>query len=225
MTNEITIFKELAVVTSNRAEWLDIVETVQGHIRRAEFVQTFTAMNTGVLRVYEFVATMLSPFVALYRQASTREAVFDQGFDELLAAYQQSYLVEASIPRHYADEAFEHFILIQQSKEFSTGYPLLKHAFDRLDYIVDKFITNDAWLVMSIETVMKRLARWLNEVAEIKKADIDDAWWMYRGLIKGIEPYLPLLGYVGKPDDGAGTGVEACAAVAAEAAAVLAVTV
>jgi hypothetical protein len=222
MTNEITIFKELAVVTSHRAEWLDIVETVQGHIRRAEFVQTFTAMNTEVLRVYGFVASMLSPFVTLHQQVSSGEVEFDQGFDELLLAYQQSYLAEASIPRHYADEAFEHFILIQQSKEFSTGYPLLKHSFDRLDYIIDKFITNDAWLVMSIETVMKRLARWLNDVADIKKADIDDAWWMYRGLMKGIEPYLPLLGYLGKPDDVCGgSGVSG----ASESAAILAVTV
>jgi hypothetical protein len=165
---------------------------------------------------------MLSPFVTLHQQVSSGEAEFDQGFDELLLAYQQSYLAEASIPRHYADEAFEHFILIQQSKEFSTGYPLLKHSFDRLDYIIDKFITNDAWLVMSIETVMKRLARWLNDVADIKKADIDDAWWMYRGLMKGIEAYLPLLGYLGKPDDVCGgSGVSG----ASESAAILAVTV
>ncbi|MDP2547101.1 MULTISPECIES: hypothetical protein [unclassified Oceanobacter] len=188
MNNELTILKELAVVSVTRAEWLEIHRTVAGHVPGSDFSQTFEAMVQDVLKVYDFVGDILSPFVAL-----NSVAAFEAGFDSLMATYQAGYLAEASKPRHYCDDAYEHFIEIQQSKVFNTRYPLLKHTFDRLDYIVDKFIANDAWLVMSIETVMKRLSRWLNGIAELKKSDGEDAFWVYQGLMASICDYLQLL--------------------------------
>ncbi|MFK4751773.1 hypothetical protein [Oceanobacter antarcticus] len=188
MNNELTVLKELSTVTVTQAEWLEIGRTITSHLPKPEFLQTFNAMAGEVSKVYGFVIDTLTPFIEL-----NSEPAFVENFDSLMVSYQASYLAEASKPRHYCDEAFEHFVEIQQSKEFSTSYPLLKHTFDRLDYIMDKYIANDAWVVMSIETVMKRLSRWLNAIAELKKVDSEDAFWVYQGLMKSIAEYLQLI--------------------------------
>ncbi len=188
MSTELIILSELAKVTAIQSECDAIAAIVDQHIGNAEFVGPFHRMIDEINECFRFVEEKFAPFIALSTQ---RE--FDEFFDTLSASYQKSYLSEVSKPRHMADRAFELSIVVMQRKEFKTSYPLLKRTFDRLDYLLDKYVTNDAWLVMSIDSMLRRMSRFLNEVAELKKFDGEESFLTYHTLMLGIGRYLTLL--------------------------------
>ncbi|MGR8999990.1 MAG: hypothetical protein ACU88J_13220, partial [Gammaproteobacteria bacterium] len=74
-----------------------------------------------------------------------------------------------------------------------TAYPLLKRTFARLDEFIDKWITNDAWLAMSIENHVKMLYRFLTEIAELKQKDPTDAFTIFQAAMVALHPYYALL--------------------------------
>ncbi len=84
-------------------------------------------------------------------------------------------------------------MVLREYKETQTAYPLLKRTFERLDEFIDKWITNDAWLAMSIENLLKMLHRFLNEVAELKQKDPTDAFTVFRVVMVALRPYYALL--------------------------------
>jgi hypothetical protein len=82
---------------------------------------------------------------------------------------------------------------LRNYKETQTAYPLLKRTFTRLDEFIDKWITNDAWLAMSIENLLKMLHNFLNEVAELKQKDPTDAFTIFQAAMVALRPYFALL--------------------------------
>jgi hypothetical protein len=182
------LLKDLSAITATRREWLDIAASIRRCISAPDFCAGFAAVVETLLPCYTFIDAMLQPFVDI-ADASR----FAQEFDERNQAYQQTYLNSLSEARHAADACFEHYLLLAQDKTCKTGYPPLQHSFARLDYMVDKYVTNDAWLVMHIDSVIRRLSRFLNEVAELKKVDSDDALALYQGLMNSIRAYQSLL--------------------------------
>lgn len=188
MTNEMAVLKELASIASLRLEWSDISSSILDQISGSGFVSQYQLMDEHVLAVFSGLVGPLAAFLEL-----SDEADFYSRFDQVAIQYQESFLNEAGKPRFDADAAYEAFIPIQQSKEFSTGYPFLKQAFDRLDFVIDKYVTNDSWLLMSIDTVFKRYSRWLNDVAQLKKMDQEDAWRVYQGVVSSMRPFIQLI--------------------------------
>ena len=79
-------------------------------------------------------------------------------------------------------------------KESKTSFPLLKRTYERFDQLYDKWITNDAWLAMSIDNLFKRLQALLNEIAAVKQKDPEDAFLIYHAAFTGFSPYLDLIG-------------------------------
>jgi hypothetical protein len=185
---ELTILNELAKITATRCEWLAIAATVTLHIRNPEFSAQYQRLLDALDPCYQFTNDMLSPFTRL---STLRQ--FENNFANLYDDYQQGYLLAASKPRHAADQAYEIFLGLMQRREFSTTFPLLQRTFDRLDYFVDKYVTNDAWLVMSIDAILKRLSRFLHEVAELKGRDQEESFLIYNTLMQDVAPYLQLL--------------------------------
>jgi hypothetical protein len=82
---------------------------------------------------------------------------------------------------------------LREYKETQTAYPLIKRTFARLDEFIDKWITNDSWLAMSIENLLKMLHRFLNEVAELKQKDPSDAFTIFQAVMGALRPYYALL--------------------------------
>jgi hypothetical protein len=62
-----------------------------------------------------------------------------------------------------------------------------------LDEFIDKWITNDAWLAMSIENLLKMLQRFLNEVVEQKQKDPTDAFIIFQAVMNAVRPFYALL--------------------------------
>lgn len=168
---ELTVAKELANINMTASEWVALADMINRHIRNPDFSTLFNRMIAELAPCYDLVDEVLSPFFAL-----ESEQLFIERFDGCHQHYKEHFLHDASQPRKFADNAYETYLVLNTMKECKTGYPLLKRTFTRLDQFIDKWVTNDAWLAMNIDTMLKMLNRFLLEVAEFKQKDAEDAF-------------------------------------------------
>lgn len=185
---ELDIVEELANISVTLTELSSISKIINGEIKNSEFDMRFNKMVDDLAKSYDVVTANLLPLSEF-----DSETTLVDSFDECHAAYTACYLKEISKPRAYADEAYEEYLLLKTQKESKTSFPLLKRTFERLDKFVDKWVTNDAWLAMSIDNLFKRLQTLLNEIATLKKKDPADAFLIYNAAFHDFHPYLGLI--------------------------------
>jgi hypothetical protein len=185
---ELDITRELATIGATATEVSAIAKLVNSQIRSSDFSTRFNKILTDIAVSYDVVTLNLTPLAEL-----DSESAFLDGFDDCHAAYAACYLMEISKPRTSADDAYEEYLLLKTLKESKTSFPLLKRTFERLDQFIDKWITNDYWLAMSIDILFKRLQGLLNEIATLKKKDAEDAWLLYQSAFSGFNAYLALI--------------------------------
>lgn len=185
---ELDIVEELASISVTLTELSSIAKIINGEIKNAEFDKRFNKMVTDLAKSYDIVTANLIPLSEFDSETSLID-----NFDEYHAAYTACYLKEISKPRAYADAAYEEYLVLRTQKESKTSFPLLKRTFERLDKFVDKWVTNDAWLAMSIDNLFKRLQTLLNEIATLKKKDPADAFLIYHAAFHDFAPYLGLI--------------------------------
>ena len=185
---ELDILRELASINATRAELMSISKVVNNEIGQGDFLCRFNRIIDQISKSYDIVTEHLRGFTSLNSEES-----FVGSFDNCHEAYTACYLKVISKPRHYADDAYEDYLLLKTSKEIQTSYPLLKRTYQRLDQFIDKWITNDAWLAMGIDNLFKRLQTLLNEIADLKKKDPVDAYIVFDSAFRAIESQLSLL--------------------------------
>jgi len=188
MGTELTIARELANIGATLTELSSVAGIVNGEIRNGDFSRRFNRMLDQLAMCYDTVIANLQPFCELDSDRS-----FAAGFDDRYSAYRDCCLKEVSKPRRFSDDAYEEYLVLKTLKQSKTGFPLLKRTFGRLDEFVDKWVTNDAWLAMSIDTLFKMLHRLLNEVDGIRQKDPDDAWQVYEAAFTGFDAHLALI--------------------------------
>lgn len=188
MSLELKIRKELGTLTATAYEWYGYYSIVNSKVRSGEFHRLFNKMIFELVDIYGLVTDGLAPFVAI-----ESEEQFAASFDSLQEEYQNNFLQLASKPRHHCDAAYEEFLLFSIMKDYKTGYPLLKRTYESMDTFVDKWVTNDAWIVMSMDVVFKSLNRLLLEISTLKKQDLEDAWLVYQQAFAGFSPQLEML--------------------------------
>lgn len=188
MGYEFKISKELTTLAATAGEWLSIADTVNTHLSSGDFHRYFNRMVYFLPGAYGVVLANLSPFFELRTQAD-----FNAKFDDLHDAYQKDFLQQASRPRHYADAAYEEFLQFSLLKEYKTNYPILKRTFASLYEFLDKWVNNDAWIVMGIDVILKTLNRLFLDIASLKKQDEDDAWLVYHMAFTKFEKACHLL--------------------------------
>jgi hypothetical protein len=185
---ELKIVRELATVCVTAGELAAIETLIKGELTKPAFIEQFDKMAGAIRECYGVTAANLQPWLAM-----TNETEFCNKFDADYADYKATYLSITNRPRVSSEQAYLAYMLLREYKETQTAYPLLKLTFARLDEFIDKWITNDAWLAMSIENFVKMLYRFLTEVAELKQKDPTDAFAIYRALMGALRPYYTLL--------------------------------
>ncbi len=185
---ELKLTRELATVCVTASELAAIETLIKGELTKPAFVEQFDKM-TGSIRECHAVTAM----VVLSWLEMTNETEFSHKFDAAHADYKATYLNISNRPRVASEQAYLEYMLLREFKETQTAYPLLKTTFARLDEFIDKWITNDAWLAMTIENFVKMLFRFLTEVAELKQKDPADAFAIYQALMVALRPYYAML--------------------------------
>lgn len=188
MGTELDITEELASVCAALSETTAIANVIHNEIRNPEFLSRFNAILANIVNCGDVVTYNLQPFLAI-----NSESALIENFDSLHAGYTKSYLKEISKPRVYSDDAYEAYVLLRLQKETKTSFPLLKRTFERLDKFIDKWITNDAWLAMSIDNMFKRLQALFNEIAALKARDTEDAFVIHFQAFESFKPYFELI--------------------------------
>ena len=189
MGTELIISRELGNVCATAAELTAINQTITRYIKSESFVAVFRPMVQEIAKCYEVLIHGMDAFIKLSDELS-----FNQGFDNCFDHYKNSYLKEVSKPRIYSEEAYEHYLVMKGMDESKTGYPLLKRTFIRLDDLIDKWITNDAWLAMSLDNILKMLQRLLTEIAEMKRLDPEEAFMVYSSAMTVFAPFVAQIG-------------------------------
>ena len=185
---EFNIMRELATVCVTASELAAIEHLVKSELKKPDFVEQFDKMTGAIGECYSVVVANVQPWLDI-----TDESTFCEKFDSVHADYKATYLSITNRPRVASEQAYNEYILLREFKETQTAYPLLKRTFVRLDEFIDKWITNDAWLAMSIENLLKILHRFLNEVADLKQKDPSDAFIIFQAAMVALRPYYALL--------------------------------
>lgn len=185
---ELDIGKQLASINVTLSELISITNTVNTELQNTPFGIQFNEMIEQIAQSFDVVTDNLLP---LCEMASEEE--FSSSYDNRHSTYKDTYLMEISKPRNYGEQAYEQYLELKTSREMKTGYPLLKRSFERFDFLIDKWINNDAWLAMSIDNLFKRLQQLLNEIGTLNTKDPADAFTIYQSAFAGFKLYIDLL--------------------------------
>lgn len=185
---EFTIGKDLATISATISELAAVNTIICEEIGSADFQQEYASLIADILNTYRVVNRMLQPLVAI-----SSPAEFEMDFSGSYKEYSQSYQPALSEPRVNAEFTFEKYLQFRKRKETKTGYPLLKRSFSRLHDFIDKWIDNDIWLAMTIDTLFKALNRLLGEIADINSKDTETAYVMYTSVFNNLPPYLAII--------------------------------
>jgi len=185
---ELNIVRELATVSVTASELAAIENLIKGELNKPAFIEQFDKMAGAIGECYGVTAAKIQPWLEI-----TDETEFCEKFDSAHTDFKATYLSITNQPRVASEQAYIQYMVLREYKETQTAYPLLKRTFERLDEFIDKWITNDAWLAMSIENLLKMLHRFLNEVAELKQKDPTDAFTVFRVVMVALRPYYALL--------------------------------
>jgi hypothetical protein len=185
---ELNIVRNLATVCVTVSELAAIENLIKGELKNPAFVEQFDKMAGAIGECYGVIAAKVQPWLEI-----TTETEFCEKFDSAHADYKATYLGITNQPRIASEQAYIEYIALCNYKETQTAYPLLKRTFARLDEFIDKWVTNDAWLAMSIENLLKMLHSFLNEVAEFKQKDPTDAFTIFQATMVALRPFYALL--------------------------------
>ena len=190
---ELKFVRELATVCVTASELAAIENLIKDELSNPAFVEQFDKMVGAIGECYSVTVAHVQPWLEM-----TNETEFCEKFDSAYADHKATYLSITNRPRVVSELAYIEYMALREYKETQTAYPLLKRTFARLDEFIDKWITNDAWLAMSIENHVKMLYRFLTDIAELKQKDPTDAFTIFQAAMVALRPYSALLENVGK---------------------------
>ncbi len=185
---EFTITKDMATVSSTISELKAINALICEEIGSEDFRRQYDSLLFDVLNTYRVVLNILKPLTCVNSLDS-----FHVKFDNLQQCYSENYQSALSEPRINAEFTFEKYLQFRKRRETKTSYPPLKRTFSRLHDYIDKWIDNDIWLAMTIDTLLKMLNRFLTEVGDIKKSDEESAYHLYQSCLGNIPAFLHII--------------------------------
>lgn len=188
MTNIFRINEELASIAVTSTEILSITRGYLSTVSNPEFIVLYKGIISEINKSYDIVTKSLAPFYALDSHEQ-----FNEDFDTLYMDYRGHFLLDVSKPRQYCDNVYDDFIQLQHSKEVKSGFPALKRNYKRLYVFYDKWISNDNFLGLSIDGVLKQTNLLLAKVDEIKTKDDEDAWLIFQSAFDDFSAYLTLI--------------------------------
>ncbi len=188
MGNEFKLLKSMATIAATASELAAVNTLITGEIGSADFLEEYDSLLADILNTYHGFENILRPLTAI-RSAED----FEEHFSARFQFYGDNYQSALSEPRINAEFTFEKYLQFRKRREVKTSYPLLKNAFSRLHEYIDKWIDNDIWLAMTIDSLLKTLFRLLGEVNAVCARDPEEAFAVYNAFVAGLSSYLDLI--------------------------------
>ncbi len=188
MGKEFKVIKETATISSTLAELVAVNRIICHEIPSADFRAEYDSLLGDIFNSYQAFLDLMTPLTQCLQLAT-----FNEQFAAASQQFEENYQATHSISRVNAEFTFEKYLQFRKRKETKTSYPPIKAAFERLHDLIDKWIDNDIWLAMSMDTVFKFLAQILVEVKDLQKKDPEAAFDLYNSCIGAIAPYLAMI--------------------------------
>lgn len=188
MGNEFKLLKDAATISATLAELAAVNALITEQISSDSFLDEYDSLLSDILNTYRCFEDILQPLVTLRDQQD-----FDQYFESQYQWYSEHYQAALSEPRVNAELTFQKYLQFRKRRETKTGFPLLKNGFGRLHDFIDKWIDNDIWLAMTIDSLLKMLFRLLSEVQAVNNRDSEEAFSLYHSFTGGLLPYCDLV--------------------------------
>lgn len=185
---EFIAVKEMGNIAATQTEFSAITRIVNSEVGPGTFASLFNTMMQRMADSYGVVIETLQPLTDM-----DGEDRFNEDFDDKTKAFRDGYLLAISKARSLTVDAYDDYEHLVCMREAKTGYPLLKRTFSRLAELTDKWIANDYWLAMSIDTLFKMLPRLLKEIEDLKARDPADAYLIYQSAFGDIGRHLSLI--------------------------------
>lgn len=185
---EFNLTKELATISATATELAAIDRLLDEELDAADFRLAKADLLFDVVDSYRVVIDLLQPLLALLDPA-----VFATDFETEFACYQGQYQKALSQPRINAENTFQKYLQFRKRAEVKTSYPPLKYSFQRLHDLIDKWIDNDIWLAMCIDSLFKQLNRHLTEVASLKTRDPEWSFLVFQSTVRQLPALLTIV--------------------------------
>jgi len=185
---EFQVIKDIGTISATLSEVAAVNKVICEEISSENFHKEYESLLFDILQSYRLVVDTLQPLLSI----KTAE-VFNEHFSKVFADYGERYQATHSETRVNAEFTFEKNLQFRKRKEVKTSYPSLKKSFSRLHDFIDKWIDNDIWLCMTIDTLLKMLFRHLTEVSELYKKDEEMAFGLYCSCVHNLIPFMQII--------------------------------
>ena len=185
---EFTISKEAASVAATASDLHAIHTILSTQLPKPSFQAILAKVVLPLIETYRTPMGVIAPLTAIQT-----ESAFSSQFAEAWKQYKTGFDETHALPRRYVDESYEAYLILSETKEAKTTYPILRRTFDRLYLYMDKYINNDSWLLMNIDNVYKMLNLLLAEIDDQISVDIEESWFRYQLAFSGLTPFLGIV--------------------------------
>lgn len=185
---ELKISKELAVLNATLDEWSRMADVITQVMPKGQANSLLNQMFQTLPACYQVIVEAFQPLLKINSQGT-----FSREFEAQQQGYQQDFLALASQPRHHAEAAHEYYIQASTYKALKTSYPILRRSFDNLYEFIDKWVTNDAWILMGSDVIFKTLNRLLLDIHHLKRQDEEEAWLIFDAAMSRFGRQISLL--------------------------------
>lgn len=185
---ELNCLKDISAISITATELCALDSIILENISNPDFLNQYNDLLYDIINSYQVVLDNLMPFMSISTQQQ-----FEMDFQQSYQSYIGCYLKEISRPRVNAECTYEKYLQFKKLKEVNTGFPLLKRSFLRLHDFIDKWLDNDIWLAMYIDSLFKMVARLLNEINDIGRHDSEDAFIVFQSSLLQFIPYVQII--------------------------------
>ncbi len=188
MGAEFMALKEMGTISATVTELAAVNTLICEETGPGDFQAQYQDLLSDVLNTYRLILSALTPLTAM----AERKA-FKDGLGMMVAEFSTSLPVTTNEARNNAEFTYEKNLQFRKRAEVKTSYPILQNAFSRLHDYIDKWIDNDIWLVMSLDNLLKRLLRHLEDVQAMQAKDNEMAFAMYLSCAGQLAPYVSMI--------------------------------
>ena len=185
---EFTLCKEAASIATTATELAAVHRLLRRYLTQADTLTMLDKVIQPLVESYQTLVYVLEPLLNI-----KTESDFQSGFDSAFDQYRLRLQEKNGLPRKQAECAYEAYLLLAQTRDANTRFPILRRTFDRLLNYIDKYVDNDSWLLMNIDNVYKMLNLLLGEITELNRCDPEEAWLSYDLAMESLLPFMQII--------------------------------
>lgn len=188
MSNEFKLLKDIATISATLAELQAVDTLITDEIASEQFLSEYNSLLFDVLNTYRALNIMLNPLLGI----QSSEA-FHRDFAPAATTFSDNFQSVLSESRINAEHTFQKYLQFRKRRETKTSYPSLRRAFPRLHAFIDKWIDNDIWLALTLDSLLKRLNRMLAELLDTAAKDPEQAYQLFCSFSLALNTYANML--------------------------------